>query len=810
MDTPPDLNADSRGGQDRATEADGNTAAQQDLSRGIAALKAKDYATALSLFKRLEQTNPAFRVKAQMGLIRVYQRQGNLPLARQYCQDLLTSATPKVRQWAQQVLHHLPSQDPDRLAQSAPTSNDPVPTDRSGFMPLQPGLGDRANNQGPSPLPPGPDRGIPAAAAQSTAAGETGLATGPPPGPDQPHQSLFHFQQLNQPPESGEPPCPPDQTAASTGTQPGSKVSSGALPRGALAAGRPYRLWGVQILTAVITLGGLHWGLYHGLGLLNWVLRLIQWPLRVSGFTAFAQPHPGALGVAAVIVTIASPWLWDRWLAMAYGQRQLPSRQLHRQRPEALGVLRRVCRQRGWQLPALRLIPDVAPLSFSYGWSPRTSRIVVSQGLLETLTDEELAALYVYELSHLANWDLPVISGLGLLVGVVYSGYWRLARWGDQQSQSWLRLGVGSLASLLFGLFWLLRKLGLWLSRVRAEACDRTTTILSGQPGQQQRLLLTLTRQIAQDVERRGHLHPLLASLDLLMPLSPRQAISPGSWLDSAGLPRTIAADCLNPYRYWLLANNSHGILGERLLYLERWAHQQDQPCLGLTLGQLTAVNAASSPLTRTDLALQLSPVIGLLAGGAMALGLWFIGGVVNRLNWQQVSWLYQDVSIFRGGLLIGLGLGLLWRVNRLFPDPDTPHTPPPSHPQLPQRPPSLPVNGDPVTLVGTLLGPPGLANSLGQQLYLQGDSGILPLSAVCPLDWWRGLVHPARHPAGWLGRQLTLSGWQRRGGGRVWIDVAALECQGYPKYRVHSPQWTAGLGLAISLWGIGLIFAGG
>jgi Zn-dependent protease with chaperone function len=802
----------------------------------------------LTIFQQLEQTVPSFKTKARMGMVQAYQQSGNLELAREQCQELLTNPSPKVRQWAQQALAKLPLPDeqlPDTASWHHSTLEPDnksgfVPQDKSGFMPLEPSAKESQEISPPaSATPPTGSQGPSSSdreagfkpIANGPSAGKTETEAGRPAETD-PHQSLFHYQQLNQQPgatvqeqlpsENKVSPRAPDAVSPSTSAaQPGHqgiqprqpRSAEAALPAARLDAAHPYRLWAIQIFTAIATLWLIHWGIHQSLQLVNGAIRLIRWPIRLNGFYAFDRPHLGLVVVLGGLITLASPWVFDRVLAVLYQQKSLSSRQLQSQCPNTLRLMRRVCRQRGWQVPELRVIPDSTPLSFSYGWSPQTARIVISQGLLDSLSDEELTALYAYEMAHITNWDLPVLSGLGFVLFLLYSGYWYLAQWGEHKRNRGLQVVVGIVSSLLYGLFWLLRKLGLWLSRVRGEYCDRTSLLMTRQPKHHQLMLLDLTRNMAWDVDQRGYLHPLLASLDLLMPLSPQQAVSPGSFIDVVGIPRLIAEDCLNPYRYWLLANNSHSIMGERLLFLERWANRWNQTSIGLTVEQLAAEQSASesSKLTIRDLVMQNSPLIGLVTGGAIALVLWFIGGIVNRLDWQQVSWLYQDDSILQGGLLIGLGMGLLMRVNRLFPELRPPHAVPPNLKNaLFQRPPILPVNGQGVTLQGTLVGAPGIPNILGQHLYLQEGRTSVRLKLQSPLGWWRGLGKPKRHPASWIGRPATITGWRRRGGGLLWVDVASLKVADHPPHQIYAPQWTTGLGIAICLWGIWIILVGG
>jgi Zn-dependent protease with chaperone function len=847
MVKPSDSNTDSRSGQASPSAKDAMNSAQQELKRGVTALKAKDYDTALRIFQQLEQSAPTFQTKARMGMVQAYQQSGNIDLAREKCQELLTSPSTKVCQWAQQALAKLPPPDeeskrtPSSIQNSLATEDKSgfVPHDKSGFVPLEPSSRESGETSLPSSIASSADTPVSSSdreagftpVVESLSATETGTKPDLP-AESEPYQSLFHYQQLNQQtgstPMAGQPVVEStgDPSAQATASSPGDFVQqpvqqksqhrqerpSGAASTGGLKVDKPYRLWLVQGVTAIATLWLIHWGLFQILRLVNDTIRLVRWPIRMSGFYALDRPHLGLIVILGVVITLTSPWLFDQLLSVFYQQKKLPTRQVQHYCPSALRLLRRVCRQRGWQIPELRLIPDSSPLCFSYGWSPNTARIVISQGLLEALTDEELTALYAYELAHIVNRDIPVLSGLSILLLLVYQGYWALAQWGDQKHQKWMQILVGIVANGLYGLFWLLRKLGLWLSRVRGEYCDRTAITLFQRPDYHQRLLLLLTERMPENLVQKGYLHPLLVSLDLLMPLSPNQAVSPGSFLNQVGLPKLIAEDCLNPYRYWLMANNSHAILGERLLFLEQWANYWNRPSLGLTLERLAIDNAPNLPsrLTPQGLLLQNAPLIGLVVGGGTALCLWFLGGIVNRLNWQSLSWLYQDDSILQGGLLIGLGLGILMRVNRLFNESE------PSESDqddcstvLFNRPPTLPASGQPVSLSGTLVGTDGIANGLCQHLYLQVDSALVKLKGNSPLDWPRGLGIQ-HHPAGWINRQATVAGWQRRAGGLLWVDLKFIQVAGQPRYQCHGPQWTTGAGLVLCLWGIWSIVTGG
>jgi Zn-dependent protease with chaperone function len=562
----------------------------------------------------------------------------------------------------------------------------------------------------------------------------------------------------------------------------------------------------------------MNWGFHITLKNLDRLLRWVRWPIQLS-LPGANQSHTLWVICGLVLLVLASPWILDYALVFWHRQKPLSTRQLQANSPGALRLLRQVCRQQGWQLPELRVIPDPAPLCFSYGWLPRNTRIVVSQGLLDQFSDQGLTALYGYELARMVNSSLPVLSAVALPLLVLHSSYGWLAQVGDAITQPLVRTILGLLASALYGLFWLLRQIVLWLSRLCCSWGDRRAVALTQHPDRLAEALLGLAGAIATHLRQRGQLHPLHTSLEVLMPIGFRQALSPGSLLASSEGDATVTAalmatDGLNPYRQWLRVSASHLPLGERLLWLNQQALLRGQP--GIFPEQQPLLTQVSLPL----LLLQKSPLTGLIAGGGLAMGLWFLGGIVNRLGWQRLSWLYQDPSILVGGLWLGLGLGLLLRINLLFPDAVGPSvsslkgTATPAAPNtvaaLLQHPNPLPVQGQPVTLRGNLRGRSGVGNWGCQDLYLDDASGLIRLANPMPLGSLQGVIQPRNHPFSWIGRRVTVTGWGRYNGGMLWVDINQIQLDQQRFFQAYGPIWATATSLGVSLIGIATILRGG
>lgn len=805
--------------------------------RAVAAFKARDYDRALALFRKFNQlpADSPYYLKALMGQVRVHQRQGQVDQATGLCRQLLNSTSPQASQWAAHVLSQLSEQaaiarPPDSVPEAVLSGGD-----LSGFVPLE-----NSGNLPPRPTAPPAKPAAPRPAGSEpsgdTVAQKTAHASADP-NPTQDFlesgsQSLFHFQQLNQRPHAdpeaiGMPSATPAAPTASTvGSTSGAEPEpSSQRPRPSarlqpqLPSKRPLALWLSQGLTAIALVWAINWIFHATLRTLDQLLRWLRWPVQLRLPGAYHSYTAWVLA-GLVLLAIASPWLIDFALTFWYRQRPLSLRQLQTHSPSALRLLRQVCRQRGCQLPELRVIADPAPLCFSYGWLPRNTRIVISQGLLDESSDESLATLYSYELARIVNDSLSVLSAVGLPLLLLHTGYRWLAQRADALTQPFGRGMLGGTANLLYGLFWLLRQTVLWLSRLCCRWGDSTVVALTQHPDQVIEAVLHTTAAIAAHLQHHGTLHPLHTSLEVLMPVSSRQAISPGPLLAASQRDRAailnnlIALDGLNPYRQWLRVNASHQSLGERLLWFNQQAILRGQSGIALEPDASLSDIKVSLPL----LLLQKGPLAGLIAGGSLAMALWFLGGVVSQINLERLSWLYQDPSILAGGMWLGLGIGLLLRVNTLFPEipnklagaksadsvsADTVTT-------LLQNPSAIPVQGQPVGLCGKLLGLTGTGNWGCQDLYLEDSSSLVKLVNPSPLGSLQRLFRSSAHPCSWVGRMVTVTGWSRYGGGMLWIDIHQIQLDRQRSFSTHGPIWATLISLTCSLIGIMTIFRGG
>jgi Zn-dependent protease with chaperone function len=725
--------------------------ADSSLEAGLAALKQGNYQTAIAQLEPVasSQGHGTAGLQARVGLVMAYARMGELRKATALCQTLTETQNPQVQEWAKNALTHLTKRK----------KRNHSPPETSQQKPLEKVAQTTSHDN-------------------SFVASSNGL------------QNKFittpsgYFSSANRP-QTKEFGIYWRQAKRAKVWQPLRKPSL--IPLRLLTIGTFIALF--WVLRAILE---------FAMGLVNYILVKLPYlePLQLL----YRNPTQFLLIVLLTAIAL-SPWLLDWLLAHSYGQRELSKDVLHNHSRETARVLQRYCQQRRWQLPKLRILPIAAPMALTYGNSPRNARIVVSQGLLDQLADDEIATIYGTQLGHIFHWDFVVMSLVLLVTLPIYRLYQKVSLWGDKKTQGIWRWPFSIVASLIYGVWCLLTGTALLNSRLRLYYGDRLASEITGNPNALIRALLKIAIGIAGDIQKEEHTSGQLESLNLLSPVGYQQSISLGSIAGHLTFESALMWDHLNPYRRWFTLNNSHPLIGDRIHRLCQIArHWHVDPELHLTSEQ--SLSQESLKVTQQSFWLQTAPFLGIPLGFLFAGLIWLLWQSAFVLKFLNLKWIYQDWSFVIGCLLIGFSIGMVIRMNAFFPDIKATSLQSDDHlPNLLANPSAIPVDSMKVRFVGKLLGRRGIGNCLAQDLILQSSTGLVKLHHVS----WLG--QPFNHQD-LIGRQITVTGWFRRGA-TPWIDIQTLQTQNGKTIHSPHPIWSTVLAVAAQAWGAYIFLIG-
>jgi heat shock protein HtpX len=77
---------------------------------------------------------------------------------------------------------------------------------------------------------------------------------------------------------------------------------------------------------------------------------------------------------------------------------------------ELFAKVRLLAQQADISVPSIYITPTETPISLTTGFGPENARLVVSEGLLDLLEDEELEAVVAHELAHVKNRDTSIMT----------------------------------------------------------------------------------------------------------------------------------------------------------------------------------------------------------------------------------------------------------------------------------------------------------------------------------------------------------------------------------------------------------------
>ena len=157
--------------------------------------------------------------------------------------------------------------------------------------------------------------------------------------------------------------------------------------------------------------------------------------------------------------------------------------------------LLKLCAENHIPIPKVGIINDGSPQAYTYGRTPRSARVVFSQGMFELLEAEEVEAVLAHELGHIKHWDFVIMTLIKVVPLLLYTFYRNISRALEQnQNSKGKEKGVLVGAMVVSYVFYLISEyLVLFVSRVREYHADRFSAFATKKPNK----LLTALVKIA-------------------------------------------------------------------------------------------------------------------------------------------------------------------------------------------------------------------------------------------------------------------------------------------------------------------------
>ncbi len=251
------------------------------------------------------------------------------------------------------------------------------------------------------------------------------------------------------------------------------------------------------------------------------VLAFVVFIGLIAGIFGFAYGDPGIVwfGLIFGLVYATVGYFASARIALALAGAKPVTKS---QAPRLYRVVENLTIAAGLPMPQVYVIPDQALNAFATGRKPDKAAVAVTEGLLDTMTDNELEGVIAHELSHVGNYDIRLMAMVLVLVTiitVISNIFFRATLWGgdDDNNSNGLFVIIGLVLSLLAPIIATIMQLA--VSRRREYLADASGALLTRYPEG----LASALEKISQSDRPMRTASPATAHLFLANPLSGRK-----------------------------------------------------------------------------------------------------------------------------------------------------------------------------------------------------------------------------------------------------------------------------------------------
>ncbi|MFZ2197839.1 MAG: zinc metalloprotease HtpX [Thermodesulfovibrionales bacterium] len=128
--------------------------------------------------------------------------------------------------------------------------------------------------------------------------------------------------------------------------------------------------------------------------------------------------------IMAFLMNFVTYFFSDKIVLKMYKAREVTEAEapvLHR-------IVRRLSQKSGMPMPKVYIIPDMSPNAFATGRNPEHAAVAATEGIMQLLSEEELAGVMAHELAHVRHRDI-LIGTIAATVAGAISYLAQMAQW---------------------------------------------------------------------------------------------------------------------------------------------------------------------------------------------------------------------------------------------------------------------------------------------------------------------------------------------------------------------------------------------
>ncbi|MHA1781882.1 MAG: zinc metalloprotease HtpX [Promethearchaeota archaeon] len=493
-----------------------------------------------------------------------------------------------------------------------------------------------------------------------------------------------------------------------------------------------------------------------------------------------------------------------------------------RQFPHLHEAVQKVVDVHGIQTPRIGFIHDGNPNAFTFGHTKNNARIVITDGILQYLDENEQKAVLAHELGHVIHNDfilMTVVFAIPLILLTIARWAYYAVRFsgrGSKDEGSYIILALLAIAVLSYIAYWIGYLVSLFISRIREYYADEHSAELTRNPNYLSTALVKIAYGIlaveneAQIYEKKSSKVNALKGLGIFDPKKASylaiESYNGSKPIVKEQIQAAAGWDLFNPWAKYFQMFSTHPLPARRIQRLNEQCEEYNVP-IEIDFSQARQIKeeqVGKSIIGKflTDIIVKKLPaiifwifvlitiasilaIIGLIPIVPSLLSLitvknfvflWFIAFYM-----MGFATILRTVFMYRRGFEPKKVIDLVTQIN------------------------VSPVRPIPAIIEGTIVGKGIPGYYFGEDLFFQDDTGLLYVDyrfGLRIVDFFWAITRADQQ----VGKKVRIRGWYRRGP-NPYIQIDRLEVIGERTYKNHSKLMMYILAGVLFLIGLGILY---
>jgi len=475
------------------------------------------------------------------------------------------------------------------------------------------------------------------------------------------------------------------------------------------------------------------------------------------------------------------------------------------QYPHLAEVIDKVVAIRGIKPPRLGIIHDLNPQAFTFGWSKNTARLVITDGILHYLNENEHRAVVAHELGHIVHNDfilMTVVFAIPLILLTIarwsyytvrFSG---LRRSRDDNAGSYVALALIAVAVVSYISYYIGYLISLVVSRIREYFADQHAAELTENPNHLSTALVKIAYGLLANGSEKEIKQKQKSSVRALRGLGifdPKKAkdvavqtMDNNGKLSKYAVEAAAGWDLFNPWAKYFQTFSTHPLPAKRIQRLNEQCATYGVP---IEYDFSEARNIKESQVGKsmagefiTDLFVYKLPTLIFIILIVLSAG--WIFGFLGFLPIGTLATITTIILLWAIGFFV-MGFGVIGRTSFMYRSGFEPN----NVVELITIINVSPVRPRPSIIEGLIVGKGIAGYWLSEDLYFQDKTGLMYIDyrfGFKLMDFWWAL----RRADQLVGQKVKIQGWYRRGP-NPYFQVDTIWTESGRKFRNYSKHMT-------------------